>query len=115
GVVTLATLEGHPLAGAVRFQFADVPTGVRFTINVADRPATAVDYLGMALIGNAAQRSAWVTTAERVVEASGGEAPDGVRHAARELDDEEAAPFEAWVDGLVTRRKRGERQQAGRR
>jgi nucleoside-diphosphate-sugar epimerase len=115
GVVTLATVEGHALAGAVRFQFADVPTGIRFTINVADRPATAVDYIGMALIGNAAQRSAWVTTAERVLEASGGTAPDGVRHSSADLDDEEAAPFEEWIEELVNRRLRREREEEASR
>jgi nucleoside-diphosphate-sugar epimerase len=111
GVVTLATLEGHPLAGAVRFQFADVPTGLRFTINVADRPATALDYVAMALVGNAAQRAAWVTTAERVLEASGGVAPDGVRHAAASLDDEAAAPFQTWIETLVDRQLRRERAE----
>jgi hypothetical protein len=112
GVITLATLEGHPLAGAVRFQFADVPTGIRFTINVADRPATAVDYIGMALIGNAAQRSAWVTTAERVLEASGGVAPEGVKHSSSSLDDEEAAPFEEWIEDVVNRQLRRQQAQA---
>jgi uncharacterized protein YbjT (DUF2867 family) len=111
GVITLATLEGHPLAGAVRFEFAEVPTGLRFTINVADRPATALDYVGMALVGNAAQRKAWVTTAERVVEASGGEAPDGVRHSAASLDDEQAAPFQAWIERMVARRLRSGRER----
>jgi hypothetical protein len=105
-VITLATLEGHPLAGAVRFSFEDVEDAVRFTINVADRPATRLDYVSMLLGGNLAQRSAWIRTAERVVEASGGTAPDGVKHVVTNLDDDDAESVEEWLQDLINRRKR---------
>jgi uncharacterized protein YbjT (DUF2867 family) len=106
GTITLATLEGHPLAGAVRFHFEEVGGGVRFTIQVADRPATRIDYVSMLLGGNLAQRSAWIRTAERVVEASGGEAPHGVKHRVTDLDDEAAEPVVDWLKALINRRRR---------
>jgi nucleoside-diphosphate-sugar epimerase len=108
GTITVATLEGHPLAGAVRFSFRDVPGAVRFTINVADRPATRFDYVAMLLGGNVAQRRTWIETAERVVAASGGRAPDGVKHVVSDLDDESAEPVEDWLRELINRRKREE-------
>jgi hypothetical protein len=71
---------------AVRFRFADTAEGVRFTIGVADRPATRLDYISMLLGGNVAQRSTWIRTAERVVEVSGGMYRDGVQHIVIDLD-----------------------------
>ncbi|MGH7449335.1 MAG: NAD(P)H-binding protein, partial [Longimicrobiales bacterium] len=76
--ITLATVEGHPLAGVVRFEFLESDNGVlTFTIDLAERPATRLDQMVMALVGRSTQRRAWSETAERVVRASGGEAPQG--------------------------------------
>ena len=40
---TLLTLEGHPLAGAVRFRCDRVDGIVRFQVEVFDRPANVLD------------------------------------------------------------------------
>jgi uncharacterized protein YbjT (DUF2867 family) len=106
---TLATLEGHPLAGVVRFRFDERDGGVvRFSIDVAERPASRVDQLSMALGGSAAQKRTWAQTAERLADAAGGTAPDGVVEESWALDDSEAGDVEDWVKALVRRRERGE-------
>ncbi|HSJ23573.1 MAG TPA: NAD-dependent epimerase/dehydratase family protein [Longimicrobiales bacterium] len=110
--VTLATLEGHPLAGVVRFRFDDVEADtpdnirsdvVRFTIDVVERPASRVDQISMALVGSAAQKRTWQQTAENVVERSGGSSDEGVQEESWSLDDEAAEPLEDWVRDLINR------------
>lgn len=106
---TLATLEGHPLAGIVRFRTSDRDGGiVRFTIDVIERAASRLDQVSMMLVGTAAQGRTWTSTAETVVEESGGTAPDGVNEESWQLDDEEAEPLEDWVEELVQRRQRND-------
>lgn len=105
--ITLATLEGHPLAGVVRFAFEDIgPGAVRFTIDVIERPASRLDQLSMALVGSAAQKRTWKATAENVCEHAGGRADEGVVEDSWSLDDEQAEPLEEWVNELVQRRER---------
>jgi uncharacterized protein YbjT (DUF2867 family) len=105
--ITLATIEGHPLAGIVRFHFAQIaPDTVRFTIDVAERAASRVDQLSMAVVGSAAQKRTWKQTAERVAADAGGSAPEGVVEESWSLDDDEAAPVEAWVRDIVQHRQR---------
>jgi uncharacterized protein YbjT (DUF2867 family) len=102
--ITLATLEGHPLAGVVRFRFAELEDGViRFTIDVVERPASRVDQVSMLLVGSAAQKRTWTEMAERVLELSGGRSDEGVEEESWSLDDDEAEPLEDWVRELVHR------------
>ncbi|MEX1182811.1 MAG: DUF1990 family protein [Gemmatimonadota bacterium] len=104
---TLATLDGHPLAGVVRFHFDDRDDGVvRFTIDVVERAASRLDQLAMTILGSAAQKRTWMVTVENVVEQSGGTAPDGVVEQSWALDDQEAEPLERWVKDLVRQRQR---------
>ena len=98
--VTLVTVDGHPLAGFVRFTWAPEPGGFTFQINVYDRPATLIDTIGMALGGSAAQRSTWIAAVERMIEASGGQAPDGVTHETKRMSDEEMQEVQDWLDRL---------------
>ena len=105
--ITLATLEGHPLAGVVRFRFDDRDDGaVRFTIDVIDRAASRIDQLSMALGGGLAQARTWRQTAENVAREAGGASGDGVREQSWSLDDDDAEPLEDWVRGLVQARRR---------
>jgi nucleoside-diphosphate-sugar epimerase len=100
--VTLATIEGHPLAGVVHFHFADLSDGtLRFTIDVVERPASRIDQISMALVGTAAQKRTWKTTAENLLERSGGRSEDGVQEESWSLEDEAARPLEEWVRELV--------------
>jgi nucleoside-diphosphate-sugar epimerase len=109
--ITLATIAGHPLAGVVRFEIEQEPDVLRFTIDIAERPATRLDQIGMAVLGRGSQRRAWTQTAERVAEAAGGHTPDGVRHDAWELDDDAAEKVEQWVHDRINARLR--REHAG--
>lgn len=99
---TLATLEGHPLAGVVHFHFASIDDDViRFTIDVVERPASRIDQLSMAVIGSLAQKRTWITTAENVLERSGGRSDDGVEADSWSVDDDDADRLEDWVRELV--------------
>jgi hypothetical protein len=99
---TLATLEGHPLAGVVHFHFADMDDDViRFTIDVVERPASRIDQLSMAVIGSMAQKRTWTATAENVLERSGGISEDAVAAESWSVDDNDAEPLEDWVRELV--------------
>lgn len=103
--VTLSTLDGHPLAGFVRFTFKDEGNDVIFEVNVYDRPANAISSVGMALGGNWAQSRAWRQAAENVLAASGGTARDGVQHESYDLDDDEVAKVQQWFDELISHRR----------
>lgn len=102
----LATLQGHPIAGAIRFSFKDLaPESVRFTIDVYDRSATAVDAIGMAAGGSVLQDQTWNTTAERVRDAAGDESSE-IRHESGPLAGEAANRVEGWIRGVVNARRR---------
>ncbi len=98
--VTLVTVEGHPLAGFVRFTWKPQDDGCLFEINVYDRPATLIDTIGMALGGSLAQRNTWLAAAERMIEVSKGTAPDGVEHETSDLEEEEMLAVQEWLDRL---------------
>jgi len=106
--LTLLTLEGHPLAGAVRFLVEDREGRLRFEVQVYDRAATLVDLVMMRALGDLLQNATWARTVERVVELSGGTAPDGDDYEVEELDADQAAEVNAWLEELVMRRKRQE-------
>ena len=93
--VTLLTLEGHPLAGAVRFLCEPRGSAVRFQVEVYDRPANMIDFLAMRTVGDRLQDHTWSHVVEKVVQVSGGTAPQGVEHGQR-----------------IARRRRGESDRA---
>lgn len=108
--ITLVTLEGHPLAGAIRFDVQDAPgDALRFEIRSFTRPAGLLDRIGMRTFGQVAQRATWRTVVDNVVERSGGTAPDGVHAEETSLHGEEAEAVERWVEEAVMRfrRRRG--------
>ena len=101
---TLMTLEGHPLAGAVRIQTEPVDRAVRFEVQVYDRAASIPDLVIMRTLGDTLQDRAWTQLIENVVEASGGRAMD-IRRTAESLSDSEAAVVQRWAEELVLLRK----------
>jgi uncharacterized protein YbjT (DUF2867 family) len=105
---TLLTLEGHPLAGAVRFLSEPRGRAVRFQVEVYDRAANVLDLIAMRMLGDRLQNHTWTDVVERMVALSGGAARDGVQHDAATLDEEEAGAIEAWLEELVIERKREE-------
>jgi NADH dehydrogenase len=107
--ITLVTLRGHPLAGAVRFLAEPRGQGVRFEVQVYDRSGNVADWLMMRTVGSQVQNATWRRLVDRVVEASGGEAPDGVQYERDTLDDDQAGEIEAWLTELVQARQRQSR------
>lgn len=101
--ITFVTLEGHPLAGVVQFKTSALKKGVRFMIEIHTRHASLLDKLAMSLGGSLAQSMNWQEVVERVVELSGGRAPDGVRSESLTLDEAGAKRAEAMIEGLVKR------------
>jgi uncharacterized protein YbjT (DUF2867 family) len=106
--ITLLTLSGHPLAGAVRLLFEYHGADVRFEVQAYDRPANTVDFVAMRTIGDFVQNRAWAAVVQNVVRASGGEARDGVQSESRALSRDESRSVESWLDALVTKMKREE-------
>ncbi|MDB4907775.1 MAG: NAD-dependent epimerase/dehydratase [Gemmatimonadetes bacterium] len=106
--VTMLTLSGHPLAGAVRFLAEDRGTCVRFEVQVYDRAASIVDWVAMRTVGERLQDAAWVELVEKTLAAAGGVQVAPVTHEAESLDELQAEKIEEWIDGLVLERKRDE-------
>ena len=111
----LDALVGHPLAGAITFEFADAGGRVRFVVDEVSRSASTFDRIGMAVAGESLQGATWRQLCERMVHESGGSCPGGVAEHGEELGDDEAAAFTAWVRGLVEERKREENAPGPRR
>lgn len=107
GAITLAALDGHPLAGIVRFTFDGADRDIVFEVNVYDRPASLIDTVGMALGGSYAQRQAWQETARRVAEAAGGHVVGDVEHEVHDMTDEEVAATTERVADLTDPGNRG--------
>lgn len=103
---TLCTLEGHPLAGAVRFLSEERGDRIRFEVQVYDRPATLLDHLVMRPFGEALQSNAWTRMVEGVVEASGGRAVNGIEHEESDLDEDQAERIDEWLRDLVMQQRR---------
>jgi NADH dehydrogenase len=109
--LTLQTLAGHPLAGAVRFSVEE--TGVRalrFSVEVIERAASALDWLAMAALGSRMQRATWREIVDGMVEESGGTAPDGVQEEDGTLEGPDAERAEAWLRTLAEERRRHEHE-----
>ena len=109
--VTLLTLVGHPLAGAVRFLTEQRGKQIRFQAEVYDRAANLIDLVAMRTIGDRLQDHTWSQVVEKLVELSGGEAPAGVEHDSESLSDQEADAITAWLQELTIQRKRAENEE----
>jgi len=97
--MTLLTVAGHPLAGAVRFVVEPRGDALRFEIQVYDRAASTVDQILMRTVGEWLQRGAWVALAQNVAKAAGGEATD-VETLEEELDEHESELVDRWTRAL---------------
>lgn len=104
--VTLATLEGHPIAGTVRFRFIPRGESVCFEIQVLDRSGNLVDLLAMESFGQFVQDTNWMLVVERVVKASGGTAAGGIQRDVDKLRGDAAEAVERWAEEVRAERKR---------
>jgi NADH dehydrogenase len=104
-VLTLVTVEGHPLAGAVRFLSETRGDDLRFEIQVYDRAASVVDLVVMRALGERVQDASWREMIEKVVRVSGGHAAR-IDREAESLDEAQADLIDEWLSDLVMERKR---------
>jgi NADH dehydrogenase len=105
GRITLMTLAGHPLAGAVRFVTRPIDGGVHFEVQVYDRPANIVDWMLMRPVGDRLQESTWQQLCESVARVAGDTEPV-VRHVARDLEGATARQVEDWAKDVALRERR---------
>jgi NADH dehydrogenase len=97
--ITLLTVAGHPIAGAVCFLVEPRGDGVRFEIQVYDRPASMIDRWLMRAAGEWLQRAAWIGLAGNVARAARGHASD-VQTSDEELDESEMDVVNRWATEL---------------
>lgn len=107
--ITAVTLQGHPLTGTVRFLAEEPEPGVvRFEVRTYTRPASLLDQLAMATIGEAMKATAWRSVVQGVVERSGGERVGEIEQETVVLDEQALDDVERWVEELIRRRRRRE-------
>ena len=106
--LTLGTLVGHPLAGAVKFEVDETIDGVDVKVTTWDRASTPTDAVALNTVGRTAQQFTWQTFIENLVTRSGGTTKDGVQVDQRTLSEDEAKGIEEWLEDMVQRRKRTE-------
>lgn len=104
--ITCVTVEGHLLAGVIRFMVRDRERFLRVEVGSYFRAGSVVDSVGMATVGHALQKVTWKGFVEAVVERSGGASPEGAQDETRRLTDREAARVQRWVEHLVQSRRR---------
>ena len=104
--MTLSTLEGHPIAGAVRFLAETRGEFLRFEVQVYERAANLLDLIAMRTIGDILQNSNWEQLVTSVIDASGGQSFEGVQYESETLDDDQAKRIEEWLEDLIAGRKR---------
>lgn len=106
--ITLATLEGHPLAGAVRFLAEPNADGTRFEVQTCHRASTLTDLVLMETLGGALQNYTWTSLIEAVIERSGGKAEKGIEITRDDPTKGEGEAFERWLEGLIRSRVKAE-------
>jgi NADH dehydrogenase len=104
--ITLVTLQGHPLAGAIRFLGEPRGDAVRFEVQAYDKPASFGDFLMMKTLGERLQDATWKDVVQRMLEESGGQAPAGIRRESETLDQAQSDQIEKWLEDLIAKRKR---------
>jgi nucleoside-diphosphate-sugar epimerase len=100
--VTLLTLRGHPLAGAVRFRARRQGELLRFEVQVIERAASIADFALMALGGSVLQGKTWEDFVRNAFAAVAAK-PGLVTSSTEALDDERAARVRKWLSELSLR------------
>jgi NADH dehydrogenase len=103
--ITLMTMRGHPLAGAVRFLTTPVAGGVMFEVQVFDRPANVLDWVLMRPVGDRLQETTWRQLAMNVARVAGAANPK-IAEAVESLDANQAEAVERWARTLVLSQER---------
>jgi NADH dehydrogenase len=110
--LTFVTLEGHPLAGVMQLYAEDLADGLRFSVHLAAQPANVIDWVAAKIVGETMQEQNWRGVVQRVVRLSGGNAPAGVQRSTHKMGTQEARDLDVWVQRLVQRQQRTQREVA---
>jgi len=97
--VTLLTVAGHPIAGAVRFLVEPRDDALRFEIQVYERSASMIDQVLLRTVGDWVQTASWTTLAQRVADAAGG-THGGVQTLVEALSARELEVVDEWAKSL---------------
>ena len=111
--LTLVTVEGHPLAGAVRLLTETRPGGAAIRIEVYARPSDLPHWLAMKAGASQLQSGMWRTTMQNIIERSGGVVSEGISEEHETLDDARSELVEEWVERIINARLRDEDVTAG--
>lgn len=106
--ITLLTLAGHPIAGAVRFLVDPAegrPGVVRFEIQVYERAASIVDEIMLRTVGDWLQRASWIGLAESVARSAGDDSAP-VQSQNDELKGHDADVVNEWAATLAAQLSR---------
>ena len=110
--MTFVTVEGHPLAAAIRFVTEErADNVVRFEIQTYDRAGSLMDAVMLAVVGDLLKDATWRAVVQRVIDESKGRALEGVQHSDEVLDGEEAKLVEEWAEALVMAERRAQEAQ----
>ncbi len=109
--ITLATLQGHPLAGIIRFMTEQHSDSLRFEVRIYGKSANMVDWITMHAVGGRIQDATWVETVENVVRASRGVCRSGVQQEKSALDERGQEHVEKWIEKLIAERIRENRSE----
>jgi len=109
--LTLATLQGHPLAGIIRFLAEQNAESLRFEVRIYGKSANMVDWITMHAVGGRIQNATWVETVENVVRISRGICARGVQQQNSALDERGQEQVEKWIEKLIAERIREDRNQ----
>jgi len=108
--ITFATVEGHPIAGVVRFMTGRSGSTVRFVVEVYARSSTPFDFVALRAGGAVVQDLTWKAVCRRMLERSQGTSKRGVQHDVETLGEADAERAAAWIEELVARREREEHE-----
>jgi nucleoside-diphosphate-sugar epimerase len=104
--ISCVTVEGHLLAGLIRFLIHDHDDGrIHFEVRSYSRASQLLDELGMAALGQRAQHRTWSSVVERIAEQCGVNGSQVHTHSAR-MTEFRAEIVERWVEQLVMARRR---------
>lgn len=98
--VTLATIEGHPIAGTVQFSAGDAKEGVKFAIDINSRAANFFDLITLRSFGEIAQDANWRAVIRRLADDCGATV-DRIESSKRKLSDDEAKEREREVREMI--------------
>ncbi len=99
--VTMATVEGHAIAGLVRFRADGARDALGFAVEIFARPSNQIDRAALGLFGSVLQDLHWRRVAKQGARLAGGGRPGRVAKRAELLHGAEARRIEDTVAALA--------------